>query len=66
MNSATLFCPYCEEMQPALPQVQGVCVWCARRGGLITGPELAEHERRGWAAGFPTLPNTFAQDAVDK
>lgn len=66
MNSATKFCDNCDEYKPALPQVFGVCVWCARREGLITAERLAEYERAGWAAGFPTLPHTFAQDQVDK
>lgn len=66
MNSATLFCPYCEEMQPAIPHVFNVCVWCAHRHGLITDEQLADYERQGWAAGLPTLPHTFRQDAIDK
>ena len=53
-------------MQPALPHVYNVCVWCAHRNGLITDEELADHERMGWANGFPTLPHTFRQDAIDK
>jgi hypothetical protein len=66
MNDATLFCPYCEELKPALPHVFGVCVWCAHREGRITGEQLAEYERQGWANGFPTLPHTFREDAINK
>jgi len=66
MNSTMTHCPACGGYKPGLPHVNGRCVWCARREGLITSLELAEHERQGWAAGFPTLPHTFRQDQIEK
>jgi hypothetical protein len=61
-----VFCDTCQSFQPALPQVGGQCVWCARRAGVIDGEQLANYERMGWANGLPTLPHTFRQDAIDK
>ncbi len=66
MNDATAFCAYCEEMKPALPHFLGTCVWCAHRLGRLTSAQLADHERMGWANGFPTLPHTFREDAINK
>lgn len=61
-----IHCDRCGENQPAIPQVEGMCVWCARRAGIITGEQLADHERWGWANGLPTLPHTFREDAINK
>ena len=66
MNSSMLRCPRCGEEKPALPHYAGRCVWCAHADGLLNSEELAQHERMGWANGFPTLPHTFREDAINK